>query len=165
MVYIWLNKVDKLWYTTDVDNPKLLSLFGTDTLPTPFSEATPLETVLATLRARNPTHIFHYSPEAAPIKNLFDPHHYDTKEALLETCVLHVLQDEGRFNFELQQQIQHLLGATLLPGKLEPILNKLVLDGLVSKALKAGLFNGSLVAYYSLTPWGEQHLKDKVDKL
>jgi hypothetical protein len=43
MVYIWLNNIDGLWYTTDVDNPHLVHLFGTNTLPTPYGHGFPLE--------------------------------------------------------------------------------------------------------------------------
>lgn len=46
-------KQDKFWMVTDND-PKVLELFGTDTLPTPFAASTPVSLVLATLAKLNP---------------------------------------------------------------------------------------------------------------
>lgn len=42
------------WMSRDND-PQIMDLFATDTLPTPFLESTPADDVLATLRELNPT--------------------------------------------------------------------------------------------------------------
>jgi Transcriptional regulator PadR-like family len=167
MVYVWLNKVDKLWYTTEVDNPQLLDLFGTDTLPTPYGDTTPLETLLMVLGARNPERVFQYCRDVPHMKNLVDPKHYPTKEKLLEVCVLHVLKDGGHFGFDLTKKVQNLVSDShvLTPGKLELILKKLVLEQLVTREEKAVPYHGSLAPFYKRTHWGVRHLQDKVDKL
>jgi len=45
---VWLVKTD---------DPKVMELFGTDTLPAPFSDSTPWETVLSTIRKLNPNNV------------------------------------------------------------------------------------------------------------
>jgi Transcriptional regulator PadR-like family len=165
MVYVWLNKVDNLWYATEVNNPQLLDLFGTDTLPLPFGQATPLETVLATLQTKNPERTFHYSKTIPRVKNLFDPMRYGSKNDLREVCVLHSIKDGGLFVFDLNKKAQQLVKDSFTPGSLEPVLKKLLLEKHVTRVQKQVPSTGSLVWFYEITPRGMQHLKDKVEQL
>ena len=41
-------------WMTKTDDPQVVALFGTDTLPTPFLEGTPVEDVKAVLERLNP---------------------------------------------------------------------------------------------------------------
>jgi hypothetical protein len=46
-------------YLMKTNNPEIFELFGTDTLPTPFTTETPLAVVLEKIKALNPdAHVF-----------------------------------------------------------------------------------------------------------
>jgi hypothetical protein len=51
---IELTLVDNTWYARFVDDPTILTLFGTDVLPTAFTAAASPWTVAAALLALNP---------------------------------------------------------------------------------------------------------------
>jgi hypothetical protein len=167
MVYVWLNTVDNLWYTTEVDNNQLLYMFGTNTLPTPYGHTVPLESVLETLKRRNPERLVHYSEGVPPMKNLFDPTRYATKEELLEVCVLHVLKDGGHFAFDLNKEVRRLLhdSHVLTPGKLEPVLKKLTLEQRITREERIVSHFNKRALFYELTRWGAAYLQGKVDML
>jgi hypothetical protein len=167
VVYVWLNREDGLCYTTELDNPQLLELFGTDTLPTPYGERISLETVLTTLKARNPERTFHYCQETPAMKNLFDPKRYETKEALLEVCILHTLKDGEHFSFDLNKKVERRLHDchVLTPGKLEPVLKKLTLEHRITREEKLISHLNKRAPFYELMRWGAAYLQEKVDTL
>lgn len=57
MKLLILRLMEGVWHTQEPNNPLLLELFGTDTLPTPYLAATPVHEVVAELQRRNPEHL------------------------------------------------------------------------------------------------------------
>lgn len=57
MKLLILRLMEGVWHVQEPNDPLLLELFGTDTLPTPYLEATPVHEVVAELQARNPKHL------------------------------------------------------------------------------------------------------------
>jgi hypothetical protein len=53
-IEVFLSLEGGCWCSRHVDDPEILELFGTDTLPLPFTPEATLEDVLADVRARNP---------------------------------------------------------------------------------------------------------------
>ena len=49
------------WMTDQVNDQEVLALFGTTKLPTPFSEGTPVEKVVAVLQELNPDAVIEVS--------------------------------------------------------------------------------------------------------
>lgn len=63
---LFLNPDDRVWYITfNAEIPRIVRLFGTNTLPTPFTDHSPPEKVLAEIRAKNPNQTVELMPACA----------------------------------------------------------------------------------------------------
>jgi hypothetical protein len=52
-----LRLMEGVWHVQEPNDPLLLELFGTDTLPTPYLAAMPVSEVITELQVRNPEHL------------------------------------------------------------------------------------------------------------
>ncbi len=101
------------------------------------------------------------------MNDYFDNWTVQARKGLLDLCVLHTLEDQECYGYELVKQLVDLPGLGVTEGTLYPLLSRLRLQGLVSTRLEESS-EGPARKYYALTAAGREVLalmQDYMQKL